>query len=98
MEKPMLDSNFVIGLTAILAPFVLVGAFVARKRKGNADMRYGAPHSALNTNGLPMVGSVDVNGNAFGSVSIHQTNVNGLPMVGGVDVCGNTFGTSGHAF
>lgn len=94
----MLDSNFVIGLTAILTPFILVGTLVARQRKGNPHPRRGTPHPPLNTNGLPMVGGVDVNGNAFGSISVHQTNVNGLPMVGGVDVCGNTFGSSGHVF
>ncbi|WP_146180635.1 hypothetical protein [Limnohabitans curvus] len=94
----MLDSDFVVGLTVILTPFILVGVFVARRRKSSAAIRHGAAYSSLNANGLPMVGGVDVNGNSFGSIDVHPTNVNGLPMAGGVDVCGNAFGSTGHTF
>ncbi len=66
----MLDPDFFLGLAIIVAPFAFVGAMVFRQRKAGNGFRYGAAaaSTSLNTNGLPMVGAVDVNGNAFGAV------------------------------
>ncbi len=69
----MFDSDFLLGLAIILAPFAFVGAVVIRQRKAENDLRHGSVTIPLNTNGLPMVGAVDVNGNAFGTVGFQAT-------------------------
>jgi hypothetical protein len=108
----MFDQDLLIGLVAIFTPFVLVAMSIGRQHKSNRTNRHGIAATPLNVsgkplrstnpssnvNGLPMVGAVDVNGNTFGSVSVHPTNVSGLPMHGGVDACGNPFGSTGNVY
>jgi hypothetical protein len=108
----MFNQDLLIGLVAIFTPFVLVAMFISRQNKRCGANRHGIAATPLdvngnplgstspssNVNGLPMVGAVDVNGNTFGSVSVHPTNVNGLPIHGGVDACGNPFGSTGSGY
>ncbi len=69
----MFDSDCVLGLAIILAPFAFVGAVIIRQRKADNELRRGGVTIPLNTNGLPMVGAVDVNGNAFGALGFQET-------------------------
>lgn len=94
----MLDADFFLGLTAILAPFAFAGAVIIRQRKSGKEFRVGASPMPFNVNGLPMMGYVDVNGNPIGAVDTHPVNVNGMPMAGGIDVLGNSFGTHGQSY
>jgi hypothetical protein len=94
----MLNPDFFLGLTAILAPFALVGAAIIRQRNRENGSRQNGACIPLNSNGLPMMGAVDANGNSVGTVHIHNTNVNGMPMAGAVDVCGSSFGTFNHTY
>ena len=90
----MFISDAVFGTIIILTPFVVLGWCIIRRRR--SDGVNSGEVERLNTNGLPMVGSVDVCGNPYGTTGTHITNVNGLPMVGAVDIMGNPFGDSGH--
>jgi len=89
--------DLLLGLAIIFIPFAVVLWLILRSPKQNTILP-GAEHARLNSNGLTMVGSVDVNGNPFGAVDIHPTNVNGMPMAGGVDALGNSFGTHGQSY
>jgi hypothetical protein len=58
-------------------------------------------------NGLPMIGAIDIEGNPFGTDTVHETNdnifedssgidinpANGLPMLDSIDIEGNVYGT-----
>jgi hypothetical protein len=89
--------DVLMGLGILFTPFVVVLWLILRTPKQNTILP-GTEHARPNCNGLTMVGSVDVNGNPFGSVDIHTTNVNGMPMAGGVDALGNSFGTHGQSY
>ena len=72
----------------------------------NFDDDDGGSHFSptVNIDGTPMVGGVDLNGNAFGITSsssfdsFPSVNIDGTPMVGSVDINGNSYGVTSDAF
>lgn len=52
---------------------------------------------SVNIDGTPMVGGLDLNGNAFG-VTSPSVNIDGSPMMGGVDIHGNPYGVTSDSF